>query len=84
MKLSQKYNNLVVETESKLIDLINKSKKKSKHIQDLKIIPVNIFDYMELTVVNDRLIFLDSNGHHYSIYSDCDLLDIIEIVEKNS
>lgn len=84
MKLSEKYNNLIVETESKLIDLINKSKIKSKHIQGKNVILVNIFDYTELIILNDHLVFMDSNGHQYSIYGDCDLLDIIEIVEKNS
>lgn len=58
---------------------VENSKQTSKHI-DEKSINVNVFDYTELTIVNDRLTFLDSNGQHYSLFADCNLEDLIDVL----
>lgn len=56
-----------------------KSKTKSKHFEG-NVIPVNLFDYTELGVINDRLVFLDKNGNHYGLFSDAKLDDLIDIL----
>jgi len=53
----------------------------SKH-ENEKALKVNIFDYTELTIVNDKLTFLDHNGLHFSLFSDCTLDDLIDILNK--
>ena len=62
-----------------LRDKVENSKQTSKHINE-KSINVNVFNYTELTIVNDRLTFLDSNGLHYSLFADCILEDLIDIL----
>ena len=62
-----------------LREKVESSKQTSKHI-DEKSINVNVFDYTELTIVNDKLTFLDSNGQHYSLFAHCNLEDLIDIL----
>lgn len=77
----KEYRDLEMKVMSSLRELISKSKYKSKHVNE-KAIEVNVFDYRELTVINDRLTFLDSNGQHYSVFADCSLEDLIDILNK--
>ncbi len=75
----EKLNNQIIDT---LINLVKTSGVPSKHISYLSAIPVDIFDYKELVYLNDKLVFLDDNGLHFDLYSDCDQSDLIDIIEK--
>ena len=75
----EKLNNQIVDT---LINLVKTSGVPSKHISYLSAIPVDIFDYEELVYLNDELVFLDSNGLYFNLYSDCNQSDLIDIIEK--
>ena len=75
----KQYRDLELRIMRELRNKVESSKQTSKHL-DEKSINVNVFDYTELTVVNDRLTFLDSNGHHYSLFADCSLEDLIDIL----
>lgn len=75
----KQYRDLEQRIMRELRDKVENSKQTSKHI-DEKSISVNVFDYTELTIVNDRLTFLDSNGQHYSLFADCNLEDLIDIL----
>jgi len=66
-------------TERMLMDMVESSDVESTHILG-KAIEVNIFDYVELTIVDGKLTFLDNNGQHYSLYADCDLTDLIDLL----
>lgn len=75
----EKLNNQIIVT---LINLVKTSGVPSKHISYLSAIPVNIFDYKELVYLNDKLVFLDDNGLHFDLYSDCNQSDLIDIIEQ--
>jgi len=75
----KQYRDLEQRIMRELRNKVENSKQTSKHI-DEKSINVNVFDYTELTIVNDRLTFLDSNGQHYSLFADCNLEDLIDVL----
>jgi len=75
----KQYRDLEQRIMRELRDKVENSKQTSKHIGE-KAINVNVFDYTELTIINDRLTFLDSNGQHYSLFADCNLEDLIDIL----
>jgi len=79
--LRKRYNALEMEVKQDLRELIEKSKAKSKNV-DTNCIKVNVFDYTELALINNDLTFLDSDGLQYSLYSECSLEDLIDIVNK--
>ena len=82
--LKKEYRDLETKVLSTLREMVNNSKTESKHLNG-KAIKVNIFGYTELVIINDRLIFLDSNGYYYSLFNgDCTLEDLIDIIEENS
>jgi uncharacterized membrane protein len=54
---------------------------KSKHV-DTHAIRVNIFGYTELVHLNGKLVFLDDSGYAYSIFSDCTLEDLIDVLNS--
>lgn len=57
---------------------------KSKHIEQMygvNAIKVRINNYHHLVVIDDRLVFLDSVGLQYSLYSECTLNDLIELLD---
>ena len=60
---------------------VNSSKKMSKHINDVAI-EVNVYDYHELAIIHDELAFMDENGYQYSVYAECSLEDLIDILSK--
>lgn len=75
----KQYRDLEQRTMRELRDKVENSEHISKHLNE-KSIKVNVFDYTELTIVNDRLTFLDSSGQHYSLFADCNLEDLIDIL----
>lgn len=81
MSLKEQYQNLVNEIISKLIQEIEESKVTSHHME-VNCITVNVFDYEELIYWEGELVFLDGNGHHYSLFADCELEDLIDILEE--
>lgn len=75
----KKYRDLEQRVMRKLRERVERSKIESKHMQ-AKAIPVELHDYSELVVVNDRLTFLDKNGYHYNLLSQATLEDLIDIL----
>jgi hypothetical protein len=79
--LSKLYDVLEQEVHEALRNEIENSTETSDHI-DTKVLNVNIFDYEELAIINDHLTFIDSDGLYYNSYSDCNLEDLIDILNK--
>jgi hypothetical protein len=77
--LKKQYRDLEMSVLSSLRDKVLNSKIKSKHVQG-NAIKVNIFGNTELVIINDTLTFLDDNGLHYSLFGDCSLEDLIDII----
>ena len=80
LNFKEQYQNLKQNIIFALEDKIKKSTYTSKHIEDKAII-VNIFNYTELAIINNTLIFLDENGLHYSLFNNCNLEDLINIID---
>ena len=81
--LKRVYRDLEMRVLSDLRDRVNNSNIYSKHITQEKCIEVNVFDYTELVIVNNQLIFLDDKGYSYSLWNgDCNLEDLIDILDK--
>ena len=80
-KFAEKYNQLESEVHDKLWDLILERDEESQ-FGVFKAIEVNVFDYVELAIIDEKLVFLDKNGYHYFLYSDCQLTDLIDIISK--
>jgi len=78
--LRNQHKDLEVKVFAILLGKINLSSLESKHVQT-KCIKVNVYDYTEMIIINDELVFLDNNGYHYSIYAECSLEDLIDIIE---
>ena len=74
----KQYRDLEMRVHNHLRELIDGSEHVSEHTGQ-KAILVNVFDYHELTIVNDALTFLDENGYHFSIFADASLEDLIDI-----
>ena len=53
----------------------------SKHTNQ-KAIKVNVFDYEELSIVDGKLVFLDAKGDYSSLFADCEVEDLIDILNK--
>ena len=73
------YDELETKTLLELREKIMKSEICSKYVNE-KAIKVNVFDYEELIIINDKLVFIDANGSHYSLYADCCLEDLIDLL----
>jgi hypothetical protein len=71
----KQYRDLEMRVLNELRELIIKSGKPIK---------VNVFNYSELGIVNDRLTFFDSNGYEYSLWSEASLEDLIDILTENN
>ena len=81
--LKKQYRNLEMRVLSELRDKINNSNVYSKHVTHEKCIEVDVFDYTELAIVDDKLAFLDDKGYQYSLWNgDCTLEDLIDILIK--
>lgn len=81
--ISERFDQLVSDVEDELKSLIVEKGKPSKHIGNEKALAVSVFGYEELCYINNELTFLDEHGHHYSLYADCDLHDLVEIIKLN-
>lgn len=77
----KQYKDLKTSVFNELINRIENSTHISKHT-NTKAIKVDVFDYTELTIINNDLTFLDRNGYHYGIFGDCTLEDLIDILNK--
>lgn len=75
------YRTLEVRIYNMLHHAINDSDYNSKFIEG-KAIEVNLFDYVELTVVGNNPTFIDKHGYQHSLFADCDLEDLINILQK--
>ena len=71
------------EVEQTLRELIAESEYQHPDYEQAAI-KVNVFDYTALTIVNDRLTFLDKDGYHYSLDADCTLTDLLDIIKQQS
>jgi len=80
-ELRKRFDALEADVKEALRNMVNNSKHISKHMS-CKAVKVYLFDYSELVIVNDELTFLDSNGYHYSLYADCSLEDLIDILNN--
>jgi hypothetical protein len=80
-KLATDYSTLKWRVEDELRKRIAKSKINSEHVSE-KCIKVLVFDYHELTVINDKLTFIDRAGLQYSLYCDVTLEDLLDIINK--
>ena len=77
----KKYRELEMNVLANLRYAISTSKEFSKHLP-VKCIKVNVFDYTEIANINNQLTFLDSKGNHHSLFSECNLEDLIDILHK--
>jgi hypothetical protein len=80
-EIKNSYDVLEAEVIEALQTEIQNSKTISKHM-DTKVIKVNVFDYKELAVINNRLMFMDDDGYQYDIYTECSLEDLIDILTE--
>lgn len=80
--LKKEYRDLEMKVLSTLREKINNSKTTSK-FYNTNAIKINDYKYSELVIVDDRIMFLDSNGLHYTIFTVSleELIDIIEEIE---
>ena len=79
--LKKKHDELEAEVMMALLNEVLESETESKYM-DTKVIKVSVFGYEELGFINDRLTFMDNSGHHYDVYSECSLEDLIDILSK--
>ncbi len=79
INFKKEYRDLEMKVLASLRDAVTTSSYESEHTQT-KAIKVNIHDYTELIIMNDRLTFLDSNGLHYMVFAHCSLEDLIDIL----
>lgn len=79
--LSKRYDDLEAEVMEALREEVLKSNVQSKYIND-NVLKVNVFDYQELAIINGELTFISEGGHHYGIYCECSLEDLIDILNK--
>ena len=80
-ELKRKHDELEAEVIDALKEEILDSQIQSKFMNN-PVIKVNVFDYVELTLIGDELVFLDNDGYHYSMYSECSLEDLVDILSK--
>ena len=90
-ELRKKHNDLEQEVFFALEAEILESQIQSK-FYNLPVIKVNIFDYVELTMMHigawqvdsdgHTLTFIDNNGQQYELYAECCLEDLVDILSK--
>lgn len=79
--LQETYKTLERDVNSLLKLVITNSILKSKHV-DSNCIKVDVYNYTELVIIDTELVFLDNNGYHYCLYTQCSLEDLINILNK--
>lgn len=75
------YRDLEMNVLSELRDKVNKSKYTSKFV-DEKAIKVELFDDGELSIVDDKLVFIDSNGNYHNVVTNISLETLIDLLNK--
>lgn len=76
------YRDLEVNVISRLRDIINDPDNNYKSMyHDIPSVKIYHIEYEELSIVNDKLVFIDYRGLHYSFFNH-DLEDSIDILEK--
>ncbi|MFW6273010.1 MAG: hypothetical protein ACOC2U_04460 [bacterium] len=83
MDLAKEFRDLEVKIQDTLKKMIENSGKVSRFIAGQKALKVNVFDYIELVFLNERLTFIDSNGNHFSVYAECTTEDLLDIIKEN-
>ena len=78
--LSERFKQLEEDVKTELTNKIAESNIVSKHIVGVPCIKVNVFDYDELVLWDGELTFIDSCGFHFSLYSECSLEDLIDLL----
>lgn len=80
--LKHTYDNIVMQIHASLAQEISESKLMSKHV-NVPCIKVNVLNYVELIILDGKLVFLDSQGLQYSAYTCTNdiLLDILMNLE---
>ncbi len=78
--LKKQYRDLEQKVIRKLRNKVENSDLTSSHVRE-KAIKINVSDYTELIIVNDRLTLLDDNGQHYN-WNECSLEDLIDILNE--
>jgi len=78
-ELKDRHDQLEQDILNALRQEIEDSKTESKHTNS-DCIKVNVFGYEELAIIDGVLTFLDDNGYHYGIYSECSLEDLVDIL----
>jgi hypothetical protein len=81
--LKKEYRDLEQRVIRVLREKVENSNYISSHNNTQKAIRVNVFDYKELTISNDKLTFMDENGYQFSLFGDCTLEDLIDIIDIN-
>lgn len=54
--------------------------KPSAFINDVKAIDVDIYNYKELIIGGNGLLFIDADGQHFGIFINCNLDDLIDLL----
>lgn len=80
-ELKQRHDELEQDIISALTKEVENSKTESVHMHT-KAVKIDVLNYRELAVINDRLTFIDDEGYHHSIYSECSLDDLIDILNN--
>jgi len=78
-----RFEQLQSEIEDTLRTLISKSNWQHPDY-DRPAIKVNVFGYTALTIINDKLIFLDGNGYQYSLDAESQITDLLDIIKSLS
>jgi hypothetical protein len=80
--LKKEYRDLEQRVIRELREKVENSDFVCSHINQ-KAIKVNVFDYKELTISNDKLTFMNEYGYQFSLFADCTLEDLIDIINVN-
>ena len=77
--IRKNYRDLEMKVLANLRDLIESSPIESETV-NARVIKVELYDYKEMAIINDKHTFIDSSGQHHNIFSDCTLDDLIDII----
>jgi len=78
---SKRFDDLEAEVQYALRQEIENSQIESETVST-PCIKVNVFDYTELVILHNDLTFIDSSGLQYSLYAECSLEDLVDILLK--
>lgn len=80
-----KYRNLQKEIGDYLKQKLLESNHYSEHIPSYKCLKlINHRDFKEIIFIGDKLVYIDDDGYHYSIFSTIGLDSIIELIQNES